>query len=200
MQAKISMELATRKLLCNGVPKFEEVRLFKPLGTLIDENGEAVIHAALFCLVWDFCQSVNVVRNMTEGQMIEAAGFLMSECGNFRLEDYVLMFTMAKRGQLIKIMDRVDVPMIGQMLDAYWTYRDIEGKKLLEKEFSSYDNQINRAIAFPVSEKGQEFDFKGLVEQLKAIPDRDPIKKPLKSDGNEIIELIAKAEKENGKQ
>jgi hypothetical protein len=43
---------------------------------------------------WDFCSSINVLRNMNEDQMIEAAAMLIAECGNFRLEDYVMMFSM----------------------------------------------------------------------------------------------------------
>ena len=66
--------------------------------------------------------------------MIESASMLIDECGNFRLQDYTMMFTMAKRGQLVKIRDRIDISVITQLLDEYWKRRNFAGMKLQESE------------------------------------------------------------------
>jgi hypothetical protein len=87
--------------------------------------------ALVTIMVKDFCNSVNVVRNMTEDQMIECAAMLLDECGNFRMEDYLMMFNMAKRGQLVKIFDRLDITVVTQMLDEYWAIRHKAGEEAL---------------------------------------------------------------------
>ncbi|MBK7885497.1 MAG: hypothetical protein IPJ81_18160 [Chitinophagaceae bacterium] len=88
-------------------------------------------------MIKDFCSSLNVVRNMNEDQMIEAAAMLLDECENFRLEDYMIMFSMAKRGELVKIMDRIDLQVITAMLDEYFTRRKLAA-------INKVDNEINR--------------------------------------------------------
>ncbi len=55
--------------------------------------------------------------------MIEAANMLLEECDNFRLEDYVMMFQMGKRGELFDVHDRIDLQVITAMLDEYWNKR-----------------------------------------------------------------------------
>lgn len=149
--AKLDVVTATTDLMPQGKPNFADIRFYPSIVQLVQNTGKATMVKVLHMLVLDFCRSVNVVRNMNEDQMIEAAAFLLDECGNFRLEDYVMMFAMAKRGQLGKIMDRVDIQVIGEILDRYWAYRDESGKKLQEQEVREVDNQIN-AKHLPVSD------------------------------------------------
>ncbi len=101
---------------------------------LINEHGKKTMLKVLFLLIKDFCNSINVVRNINEDQMIEAAAVLIDECNNFRLEDYTIMFSVAKRGGLVKILDRMDISVISQMLDEYWKRRNFAGMKLQESE------------------------------------------------------------------
>lgn len=110
-------------LMPAGKPTYLEVIKFPMIKNLIDEYGSKTMMKVLFLQVKDFCSSMNVVRNMNEDQMIESAAMLIDECGNFRIEDYVMMFQMAKRGDLVKIMDRIDINVITQMLDVYWEKR-----------------------------------------------------------------------------
>lgn len=103
--------------------------------------------AVLSILIKDFCASLNVVRNMNEDQIIEAALVLLDECGNFRLQDYLMMFQLAKRGGLnIKILDRMDIQIITQMLDAYWEKRHQDAKKREEEEYKRIESlgSVNR--------------------------------------------------------
>lgn len=89
-------------------------------------------------MVKDLSSSINVVRNMNEDQMIEAAAMLLDECDNFRLEDYQMMFAMAKRGTLVRILDRLDINIISQMMDEYYTRRRMAGERYYE------DNEADR--------------------------------------------------------
>lgn len=76
---------------------------------------------------------------MTEDQMIEAAAMLINECGNFRIEDYVMMFSMAKKGELVKIFDRVDIQLVTAIMDEYWQRRYHAGSKETEGEITRLD-------------------------------------------------------------
>lgn len=119
-----------------GKPAFAAIASEMPLTRLIEVQGKATLTKAVFLLVKDFCSCINVVRNMNEAQMTEAALFLLDECGNFRLQDYVVMFQLAKRGRLpgIKIFDRIDITVIEQILDSYWSVRNEEGKRLRDTD------------------------------------------------------------------
>jgi hypothetical protein len=122
-----------------GIPDFLSMIKYEPLREIIAREGRKKMLAVLVLLVKGFCSSMNVVRDMTEDQMIETAAMLMDECGNFRLEDYVMMFTMAKRGELIKIYDRVDIQIITNILDEYWKRRSEAGKKEMKRELNEIE-------------------------------------------------------------
>lgn len=107
----------------SGKPTFLEVIQYPMIKDLTQEHGKKTMMKVLFLMVKDFCSSMNVVRNMNEDQMIESSAMLLDECDNFRMEDYVMMFQMGKRGDLVKIMDRIDINMITQMMDSYWERR-----------------------------------------------------------------------------
>ena len=119
-EAKMELISLTSELMPAGVPSFLEIVKYPMIRDLIAEIGKKKMLAILVLLVKDFCSSINVIRNMNEDQMIEAGAMLLDECVNFRLEDYVMMFSLAKRGQLIKILDRIDLQLIGEMMDKYW--------------------------------------------------------------------------------
>lgn len=141
--AKADLIARTGDLMPSGVPNYVEVRFYPSIAQLIAKEGKKNMVKLLHLLVSDFCASFNVVRNMTDDQMIETAGFLLDECGNFRLEDYQMMLTMAKRGKLVDIRDRIDIQVFAKMLDAYWALRDQAGKQIQETEVRWADNEIN---------------------------------------------------------
>ena len=126
----------TSELLKSGTPDFKTIAARPQLSVLIKECGKTNILKAVYLMIRDFCNSLNVVRNMNEDQMIEAASFLIDECGNFRLEDYQIMFAMAKRGQLGKIMDRVDIQTISVFLDEFWRIRHSYGQRQQDEYYS----------------------------------------------------------------
>lgn len=129
-----------------GKPKFEDIRYYPSIVSIKEAVGTDKMLMALWLLVQDFCRSINVVRNMNEDQMIEAASMLLDEAGNFRLEDYVMMFTMAKRNQIGNIFDHLDLQVIGKIVDDYWAIRDQAGKALQEQEFNRYESVVNSPV------------------------------------------------------
>lgn len=136
------MELAERvsDLMPEGRPRFLEIVKYPKLTDLVKQEGRMKMHTVLFLMIKDFCASINVVRNMNEDQMIEAAAMLLDEAGNFRLEDYTMFFAMAKRGSLGKIMDRIDTQVISTLLDEYWTRRKTAGEMATETEVKHYES------------------------------------------------------------
>ena len=158
--------LVSNELMPGGSADFEGVIKYPKISKMVEEIGKKKMLAILVLLVKDFCSSVNVVRNMNEDQMIEAAAMLLEECDNFRLEDYFMMFSMAKKGKFkseVKIWDRMDIQIISEILDEYWKVRKTAGKAIMQKEQEVLDN-----ISFdnPQDRKQLIFDGeKGYVEQ-----------------------------------
>lgn len=139
-EAKMELISATRELMPAGKPSFLEVVKYPMISELVVSQGQRTMLKIMFLLVKDFCNSVNVVRNMNDDQMIEAASMLLDECGNFRLEDYVMMFTMAKRGSLVKIFDRIDLEVISNVMDEYWSKRKAVAEVFMETQVNHYDS------------------------------------------------------------
>jgi len=133
-EAKMEFVGLVVDLMPAGIPAFLSMIRFPMIRDLVNEHGKKTMLKVIFLLIRDFCSNINVVRNMNQDQMIEAAALLIDECGNFRLQDYTMMFSMAKRGQLVKIMDRIDISVITQLMDEYWKMRNRAAEKLLEKE------------------------------------------------------------------
>lgn len=120
---KLELINVTAQLMPAGKPNFLGVVQYPKITDLIQEKGEPVMLMILSIMVRDFCAGFNVVRNMNEDQILEAAAMLLHECDNFRLEDFVMMFALAKRGQLVDIRDRIDLSIITKLLDNYWQKR-----------------------------------------------------------------------------
>lgn len=150
-EAKIELLTITNDLMPKGKPDLLGVVRFPQIQELVKSEGKKTMLKVIFLLVKDFCGSMNFVRNMNEDQMIEAASMLLEESGNFRVEDYVMMFSMAKKGQFsdVKMYDRMDIQIIAQILDAYWLARNNAGNKAYEEEYQAteilaIDNPVNR--------------------------------------------------------
>ena len=156
-EAKMDLMVRCGELMPNGNPDFLAVVKYPMIKSLILSEGKKKMLAVITLLIKDFCSSMNVVRNMNEDQMIEAAGMLIDECGNFRLEDYVMMFQMAKRGQLFDIHDRIDLQVITRMLDRYWQIRHEAGESHVENEINHIDTLGNIQRVF---DKKQVFNPK----------------------------------------
>lgn len=122
-----------------GKPDFPSIRNYKTISQLIAEEGKNKMLKAVMMLVRDFASGINVVRNINEDQAIEIAFMLINECGNFRLEDYAMMFDMAKKGQIGNIFDHLDIQVVSKILDQYWSVRQNVGRQEQEKEYSQLE-------------------------------------------------------------
>lgn len=133
MAAKATAELAkmNMEIMPNGQPDFEGMRNYPSLQTYKGGQQEADIMNSIFLIIKGFCESMNVKAGMTPEQIIECAGILFNDCGNYRLEDYYTMFEMAKRGKLGTVYERLDIEVISKMKDAYDSIRFVEGQKIL---------------------------------------------------------------------
>lgn len=151
----------TSELMPNGIPSFLQVVKYPTVKQLTVEFGVANMQKALFLLVKDFCDSLNVVRNMNENQMIEVAAMLVDECDNFRLEDYQMMFTMGKRGRLVKIMDRVDIQLFSKMMDEYYRIRREASEKHLEEQ-----EAIQKNILYQKPESIVDGDAENKIQEV----------------------------------
>ena len=154
-EGKMELLSATSELMPQGVPNYIEVIKYPTITKLCQEHGKKSLRMAISLLVRDLCNSLNVVRNMNEDQIIEAAAMLLDECGDFRLEDYVMMFSLAKRGQLVNIMDRIDIDTIGKMLDVYWQKRYQEGQRAQEQQIRGYENNLRKIEAEARAERSR---------------------------------------------
>lgn len=207
-EAKIELISLSSELMPNGNANFLGVVKYPMIKMLIEQKGRKQMLAVLSLLVKDFCASMNVVRNMNKDQMIEAAAMLLDECDNFRLEDYTMMFQMAKRGELFDIHDRIDLQVITEISDAYWQKRHEAGEKIVneetlhletmgsQKRSSEYLNtQDEKLMSIGESFSASLSHLKGFVtdkigtkeerQKLKEIEqrDREVIKKQLKERG-----------------
>lgn len=135
-EAKMELMTISSNMMVDGKPNIVGVIKYPMIKKLIEDHGKKKILKAVFLLVKDFCNSINVVRNMNEDQMIECANMLIDECGDFRMEDYVMMFQIAKRGILFDFRDRLDMQIVTKILDAYWIRRLREGREEQEREYN----------------------------------------------------------------
>lgn len=142
-KAKLELSELISLSMPKGQPDWRALRYNIPVATLVAENGKKEITMVLICLLRDFCDSFNVVRNMTEDQIIDAATMLRDECGDYRMEDYAVMLTMAKRNHLgVKILDRLDISTIGQVRAAYDAFRREGIAELTEREHMEYERSL----------------------------------------------------------
>ncbi len=143
IDGKMELVEITSQLMPKGIPKFLDVVKYPKIENLLPELGKSKMLKVLFLMIKDFCNSINVVRNMNEDQMIEGAAMLLDECRNFRLEDYVMMFSMAKRGDLVDIRDRIDIQMLSQMMDHYWNRRNVAAESVISGELNHLESLGN---------------------------------------------------------
>lgn len=184
-EGKMELLSVTRDLMPGGKPLFKDVIKYPMIRMLAAQVGENVILKNIFLLVKDFCSAVNVVRNMNEDQMIDAAAMLLDECEDFRMEDYVMMFSMAKKGELVDLRDRVDLQIISKIMDEYYIVRRREGELIQEEGIRHYETMgtQTRSIEYlhpsdaKISEAADKLlaSYEGVREVLKQGLDSKPL-------------------------
>ncbi len=164
--------LVANELMPEGKPDCLSMVKYPKINELVETMGKKQMLTILTLMVKDFCSSLNVVRNMNEDQMIEAAAMLLDECDNFRLQDYVLMFTMAKRGKFhpqVKILDRIDIQLISSLHDHYYEIRKAAGMRYQEQEVIELEGSVGDQKALEWKEQTETMiTLAGAIEKLKA--------------------------------
>lgn len=169
---KIEIAELTSKMMPNGNPDFRlTIGNCAPIRMIAKESGTKPLRALLYLIVKNFCESVNVVRNMTEDQMIEAASMLIDECYDYSIEDYIMMFTMAKRGKLSindgkGVMDRVDLEVVGKIFTAYDTLRSEAKERIQEEQWRGESKESNQK-QIGTSDEKQKQNFSKAFSMLR---------------------------------
>lgn len=153
--AKIQYMATVQELMPGGQPDYLGMVRFPKITDLVQQQGQAVILMILSVMVRDFCASMNVVRNMNDDQIVEAAAMMLDECGTFRLEDYAQFFALAKRGKLGQIRDRIDMQTMSDLLDEYFNRRRDAAIDAREREIEHQEAQlpVKRVPADPMDDK-----------------------------------------------
>lgn len=117
----------------------------------IERKGDKLCIALLVKLINDLANSLNVGKNMTAQQVIDASQLLYDEFGQMKLNDVVLCFNKIKRGHYGVIYDRLDVHVIMEKMHRFDAdqaeqieyFRQRENKQLQRNldEVTAADNQ-----------------------------------------------------------
>ncbi|MFN0254487.1 hypothetical protein [Pedobacter ureilyticus] len=94
----------------------------------IERKGAKLCIALMVKLINDLANSLNVGKNMTAQQVIDASQILFDEFGQMKLNDVVLCFNKIKRGHYGVIYDRLDVHVIMEKMHRFQAdqYEQIE--------------------------------------------------------------------------
>lgn len=180
----------TSELFEDGRPNLRLVRGVQTVRGMA-RSDRALVAKCLYALLRNFCNSLNVVRNMTQDQMIEAATILIDESADLTLDDYIIMFSLAKRGKLVKIYDRMDLPTIIAMLDSYYSIRSLKMAEL-DQQIDLEQRKARMEKLLDDEQKGKVKDF---LPQLKEIIEDLCGKSKTDDEPNEDVKSQMKAAK-----
>lgn len=198
MGAKMELSIATSEMMPAGIPKYRDMIYPPPMQLLISEHGRPHMMKVIVLLLGDLNEAFNVVRPMSDSQMIDIAAMMLDECGDFRLEDYIMLLTMVKRGDLVKVMDRIDMGVIGAAMNEYYLRRRDEGLRAQEEEYAAYEQSLKGIARPPETEQEQllSAQFGKLAGEMKAWEKEDE-EKERQRDERRRKEVQAYASKYN---
>ena len=116
--AKINFAKRAHELI-----KANDFRSYPTIKNLISETNNGIVLTVLSALIKDFSKSFNVVRNITENQVIEVCVILISQYEHLTIEDCIVLLEFAKSGRLTTVRDRIDVQVLLEIITAYDEYR-----------------------------------------------------------------------------
>lgn len=176
MRAKMEILRINKILLPSGKANFPAVVRYPKIADLVTQIGEDKMLLMISEIVRLFCASMNVSRNMNADQIVEASAMLLDECGNFRLEDYVIMFQMAKRGDLkIDFYERIDIETVSRIVDAFWRLRHEAGNAIRDADtLNDMQGDFSRSapalgVKYDRNDNVQRGDTSGMIGGLDAI-------------------------------
>lgn len=156
-------------------------------------SGKKTMLKAIYLIVLDYCNSQNVKMNMNDDQIIESAQMLLDQCGNYRIEDYACMFTLAKRGKLdVEIYQSIDITTISKIEQSYDKY----STELLNRQAIEEHEAHKRKYQYRKPETEEEIEaearFGKLIGIMEAWKKEDETKEDESEKKSKIIESYAR--------
>lgn len=105
--------------------------------------GLEKIHLVITALLRSFNDSLNLIRPMSDSQIVEVAYELVmtTEEDQLSIEDLVLFFKGAKEGKYGKILDRLDQQTVFAMLEEYRQERHRQFLRIKEEKHLEHKSQ-----------------------------------------------------------
>ena len=151
--------------------KFPSVVKIKTFFDQKDGSGLDKVKAMLEILVVDFCNYLNIGKNMNGDQQIpQTCELILKEYYYFSVEEFKLFFENAKKAKFGSIYDRVDGNLIFQWLQVFSDQRDV----ISDKKAKSQSNQHKKEISAPLLDVACEVNeniYKLLSDIGKSIED-----------------------------
>jgi len=132
-------------------------------------NDEAALLKAVKTLIVALSESLNLTHNLNESQVVEITFLIAERYYYLKLEELVLVFKKAKMGEYGKAYNRLDIQIIFEWIDKY--YSSEERAILLEREAQNYKQQEKKEMS-TLTEVGRVVFEKIKDEMPKPTPPR----------------------------
>jgi hypothetical protein len=152
----------------NGVVNFANILSIPSkdrLPELVQIHGQQKIHALLVMMLADFANSFNLIRPMTQDQMVSTALELIATSydDNLAIEDFAIFFSDAKSAKYGKVLDRMDQQTVFELFENY---------------------RQNRHKAYLQSKEEQNVKFKGYGPSDRICDDREEEQNVMRKEMN----------------
>lgn len=127
------------------------------------EAGPTVLHAMLVKIISDTLQFFNVGNTMSPSQIDMTVELIMEAYASYKVDDWVLCFKRAKRGDYGTVFNRIDGNVIFDWFEKYIEERDAEFERIRLNEKKTVEKQldaIREAVPMPD-------EVKELISNLK---------------------------------
>lgn len=107
---------------------------------LIEKYSKIKIHALIVKILTDFQNSFNLIRPMSEEQIVSCAFAIMESAheDNLGMEDLVIFFEGAKMAKYGRILDRLDQQTIFELMEQYREARHGEYLRINQEKQSYF--------------------------------------------------------------
>lgn len=119
-----AVQAAALELMPHGTPDFTQLLstpYFNRIPALIEGLGFELVHFLVCKLIYDLRACINVKNTMNDKQVMSCAGIIIRKCFNehLGLQDLICFFEGIKMGQWGKLYDRLDCPVLSEMLENF---------------------------------------------------------------------------------
>jgi len=121
-----------RRLMPGGTIAIAEILKTPSFRDTVDQKARRELHTAIMAVLMDYCNTYNVVRNMTAQQLATYAVHVLNHYSDLRLEDVFLVFQKAKAGEYGELFDRIDQGVLDGYFRAYLIERNAEKDRHLQ--------------------------------------------------------------------